>query len=468
MILLIVVSLMNTQLNFIRFVSKKESKYPNFCLDKVNILFVKMKNSILFSVLFLITFLSYGHTSNHIYKSKTVTPIVKSNQIFYGFSSEFLIKAVAKKDDNIHYNDLFQPDNRLKVSIHHNRTIGLGAQFVGVQIINVGKNKVKVELEYYVDLTCGERITRKIGFGGGLYIKPGDTLKPSGFFDTDNTSFDAGNSRSSSCMASPNKSKKIDDASYTCIEGVGFNIISVSEYDEKGVLIQSSSNTSSSNSSSSNNSNTNAENNNSTLCPYGNFSFTSQWVKENCATFFWLNQSPTLTANKDSSLTTNGDYPADFIIQYKTENSTIWNEMTVNGYGGNFTIDNLEPCENYQVRMQRNCGNGNKSLFTSTFLFTTLCHTPSFLKSANISNTSVKISYVRMQIDCGHHEEPIYVLEYKLGGSSAWNTKIFTADQEKILTNLKSGAQYQIRAKCQYSNGKYSPYSKVEIFQVMP
>lgn len=373
--------------------------------------------------------------------------------------------AFAQKD-NVHYTNLFQPDNRLKVSIHHNRTLGLGAQFVGVQVINVSNHKVKVELEYYVDLTCGERIIRKIGFGGGLFIQPGDTLKPAGFFDSDNTSFDAGNSRSSTCLASPNKSKKLDEGGYTCIDGVGFNILSVTEYDENNKPISSTNSTTTSSQGTTNSSSGSASG--TEQCPYGSFSFTSQFIKENCATFVWLNQAPTLTATNDGGVITHGDYPANFIIQYKKASDSDWKELTVSGYGGNFTLENLEPCEKYHVRMQRDCGEGKKSVFTSTLTFSTLCHAPTFRKYESTTNTSVKLTYTRMQMDCGDAEAPFYVIEYRLGDSSPWQTKIFAAAQEKLLTNLKPGGQYQIRAKCQYDNGKYSAYSKVEIIHVLP
>lgn len=135
--------------------------------------------------------------------------------------------------DNVHYTALYQPDTRIYVALHHNRTIGLGAQFFGVSIENKTADKLRIELEYTAHMTCGQVITRKIGFGDGLLIQPGTTIGAEGFWDTDNTSFDAGNSRNSECMKSPNKSKKIGENEYTAIERVSFRLIRITNVSEQ-------------------------------------------------------------------------------------------------------------------------------------------------------------------------------------------------------------------------------------------
>lgn len=135
--------------------------------------------------------------------------------------------------DNVHYTNLHQPDTRIYVALHHNRTIGLGAQFFGVSIENKTSDKLRVELEYTAHMTCGQDITRRIGFGDGLLIQPGARIGAEGFWDTDNTSFDAGNSRNSECMKSPNKSKKISENEYTAIERVSFRLIRITNVSEQ-------------------------------------------------------------------------------------------------------------------------------------------------------------------------------------------------------------------------------------------
>lgn len=135
--------------------------------------------------------------------------------------------------DNVHYTTLHQPDARIYVALHHNRTIGLGAQFFGVSIENKTSDKLRVELEYTAHMTCGQDITRRIGFGDGLLIQPGARIGAEGFWDTDNTSFDAGNSRNSECMKSPNKSKKIGENEYTAIERVSFRLIRITNVSEQ-------------------------------------------------------------------------------------------------------------------------------------------------------------------------------------------------------------------------------------------
>lgn len=137
------------------------------------------------------------------------------------------------QSDNVHHTNLRQADTRINITLHHNRTIGLGAQFYGVKITNNTNDILRVKLEFYCNMVCGERLSQHIGFGDGLEIKPGETIGGKGFWDTDNTSFDAGNRRSSSCLNGGNKSKKIGENEYTAIQNVGYSLISIENVSEK-------------------------------------------------------------------------------------------------------------------------------------------------------------------------------------------------------------------------------------------
>jgi len=154
--------------------------------------------------------------------------------IFIVFALSCMVLNTAQaQGDNVHYNNLLQSDTRIYVSLHHNRTIGLGAQYVGVKIKNNTGDILRVQLEFYSDMVCGERLNQRIGFGEGISIQPGETIGAKGFWDSDNTSFDAGNRRSSGCLNSSDKSKKIGENDYTAIQNVGYRLISIENISEK-------------------------------------------------------------------------------------------------------------------------------------------------------------------------------------------------------------------------------------------
>ncbi len=277
----------------------------------------------------------------------------------------FLVFNSNAQEDNIHYNDLFQPDERITVSLHHNRIIGLGSQYFGVGIQNNTTCKLRVELEYIATLTCGQVVTGKIGFGDGLTINAGEKLKPEGFWDTNNTTIDVGNSRNSDCLNSANRSKEVEGGGYTAIEQVSFNIIEIENLCEAGQTISSGSNTVSNNNSSSSNSNSTDGSSTSTndntsgvaeICPVQTYSLKN--ITSTTCEFIWLS-SATNSIAADGSLIQQGHYSDQFQFEYRRTDESNWSTVDVGGYQFNFVIQNLSPGTSYQSRLRRVCDEYN-------------------------------------------------------------------------------------------------------------
>src|SRR6478736_4467652 len=140
----------------------------------------------------------------------------------------FLATVGLAQNTNIHYRNLQQASPMIRVELHHNDNCALGAQFAGVTIQNLTGYKLRVELEYYCDMFCGERLSQKIGFGDGVVIMPNEHFGGEGFWETKNEAFDAGNRAGSAC-----KSVKIDEHKYSKIKTMGYRLINIENLTEK-------------------------------------------------------------------------------------------------------------------------------------------------------------------------------------------------------------------------------------------
>lgn len=134
----------------------------------------------------------------------------------------------AQNKDIVRYDQLLQHDNRIHVSLFHERTIGFAdVQYYGVLIKNLTGDELRVDLEYSLTFTCGATKTYRIGFGSGLTIKPYEKIGGEGFFETDNTTKDIGNESLSLCKGKPNPFNTLPDGKKTVIKSVSYRLISV-------------------------------------------------------------------------------------------------------------------------------------------------------------------------------------------------------------------------------------------------
>jgi len=380
------------------------------------------------------------------------------------------------QSDNIHYNDLTQPDSRIEVSFHHNRTISFGSQYIGVSIKNKTDHKLRVTLDFYVDLTCGEQLKQKIGFGNGIIVKPGEQTKPSGFMDANNTSIDAGNKRSSECLKSENKSIELADGGWTVIRSFGFTLIRIDELDENNsVIVQniinsnSLTSTSGSSTESHQNSEINSSNNSNTNCPTQSITMINN-PSVNCVQLRWTNQS-TISHNENSEeVNVNGAYPIEFILSYKRIEDIIWKEIQLNNYHLSYNLVGLDPCTKYEVKLQRRCAN-NKSAFSNPITFSTTCVKPSDFTITKITNSSANIGgiYLPSLNTCSlSSQKPIIIVEYKSTLDNTWQSLSCNLGQGCQITALMPDTNYKVRKRYKYMNNKYSEYSNEKTFKTLP
>lgn len=370
------------------------------------------------------------------------------------------------QSNNIHITNLTQPDSRIEVSMHHNRTIGIGAQYVGVSIKNKTDHKLRVVLEFYVDLTCGEQLKQKIGFGNGIIIKPGMQTNPSGFMDTDNTSIDAGNRRSSECLKSVNKSIKLPDGGSTVVSSVGFNLIRIDDLDAN----VSVSNQTNDNSIANSNSTSNSTSYSSSNCPPQSLDMVNV-PSDNCVQLRWINQS-TINYNENSEeLYISGNYPVDFILAYKRTEDINWKEINIQNYQFGYNLLGLEACTKYEVKLQRDCGSGERSIFSNTVTFSTACVSPKNITISNITSTSAKIggTYKPAMNNCSlNSQKPSIIVEYKSSLDSDWQSVICIFGQGCQLNILLPNTTYKVRKRYKYLNERYSEYSSEKTFKTLP
>lgn len=374
--------------------------------------------------------------------------------------------AVFSQKDNVIYDQLHQPDPRIEVKLYHNRTIGLGSQLVGVQVRNLTDKKINVQLEFYALLTCGQKVSSKIGYGTGVTIKPFDTLKAGGWFDSENTSFDAGNRRNSECMKSLNKSKQLPDGKYTAIDQVGFNILSITEFTSTGTSANGmSSNTGSASANSGGTQTINSSGNpKKKSCPTYGFKLSNKPTPSCVSLEWWSLSTKTNMISSDGTFSQSQEPEAkSFIIEYKKQNDLVWKNVTHNNSGRNIRLlDNLDACTNYEVRLTTVCDNGTTSNPTTIIAFKTDCSKPNPFTIENITSKSAQLKWgiqsSNARYPCPADNSRIKGIEYKSPNGS-WNETFCDSGSPCVLNALQSKTTYRVRARYKYPNNIYSEYT---------
>ena len=121
----------------------------------------------------------------------------------------------------------------------------------------------------------------------------------------------------------------------------------------------------------------------------------------------------------------------------------------------------LEPCTDYEFRVQSVCTNGATSDFSSTFTFSTdgcsnPCPTPSNISVQAVNNNSAQISWQ------GTPDAIAYRLNFRTG-SITWQSMVVT-ENPYTLSNLTSCLDYEIQMQtiCSNSFGDVSPIVSFE------
>lgn len=395
-----------------------------------------------------------------------------------------LIGSFASAQNSVVYDNLNQPDPRIRVVMRHHRTIGLGAQFVGVELENLTDEMLSVSLDYFAVMTCGETLHGKIGFGGALTLKPRQKTKAGGFWDTDNTSFDAGNRRSSACMASANKSVKLADGSYSAIASVGFELLGIKVLNsttqtgnKPGTTTGTGTGAGTGNGSGGQGGTGNPGGNRppaSGDCKASGFKL-SGTPSYSCAAIEWIYISnKTLTTKPDGSVVNNGDPDATgFIVEYKKESDLYWKTIKKAPALRNIVLmDHLSACTRYEVRLTTLCENGASSMPTNILTFSTDCPRPNSLKIENISSTTAEVNRGRTVVDSypcpsPNQKDRVQEIEYRTA-TGIWQSMDCNFGEICRLTLLSPGTSYKVRARYRFPSNIYSNYTNEVAFTTRP
>lgn len=187
-----------------------------------------------------------------------------------------------------------------------------------------------------------------------------------------------------------------------------------------------------------------------------------------CAEFIWLSQEINSVSSNDE-VTQRGNYPDKFILQYKRSSDLIWRELKLDGYALSYSISSLEPCTNYDVRLQRDCGDNRFSEFSKTINFTTSCPYPTATEVYNVTSNSAHIkARTSYSSHCSNENlDPTKIIEYKTTAMEDWLSIVCLPNQDCPLTNLKPSTTYLARVKFQYGD-KLSDATKIINFSTLP
>ncbi len=130
-------------------------------------------------------------------------------------------------------------------------------------------------------------------------------------------------------------------------------------------------------------------------------------------------------------------------IEYKTDSDPDWTEIS--NVTTPYTIEDLNPETNYEVRVQANCrGNIGVSNWSRAASFTTLpnCPAPTNL-SASVTSTSATVSWT------AGFEENVWNLRYRVVNTVVW-TDVNGVSNPYTIENLTAETAYevQVQSKC--------------------
>ncbi len=189
---------------------------------------------------------------------------------------------------------------------------------------------------------------------------------------------------------------------------------------------------------------------------------------DNCVSLRWISHAVIAFNDKTNEIKTE-NIPLNFILQYKRIEDIYWKDKKEYDYHLSYCLSGLDACTKYEVRIQRDCGNGNKSEFSKSIVFTTACVAPTKIRIINTTSTSVSIGGIyTAAINCNFKSQtPVSEVEYKTAGAS-WQVVICNFGQDCILHNLTPDTDYRIRKRYKYDNNKYSQYSQEIIVKTKP
>ncbi len=213
----------------------------------------------------------------------------------------------------------------------------------------------------------------------------------------------------------------------------------------------------------------NKSNNTNTSCPPQDLGLANN-PSMNCIQLRWFSQSTIQFNDKTNELKTT-NVPTDFILSYKKASDIYWKDIKLNGYHLSYYLPGLEPCNQYEVRLQRDCGNNSYSAWSNSLRFTTTCPIPSMVKASAITATSASIgSRFSPGINICAGTRPKYTLNIEYAAvNSNWQTVYANPGTGgSVLYNLTPNTAYRVRIRYDYENGNYSNYSNEILLKTRP
>jgi hypothetical protein len=181
-------------------------------------------------------------------------------------------------------------------------------------------------------------------------------------------------------------------------------------------------------------------------------------IGADCVPLTFLSEK-TIQFNSVTSDIRTDNSPDNFILSYRRTEDPLWTEKQVVNNHIKYTLAGLDPCTKYEIKIQRNCGNGARSKPTIPLIFSTACPGISQIQAVSITATDIKLRYF-LQINMSSCNikgiNRRIVVEYRSQGDSKWNTVEFPSNTPLILNMLKPKTLYSIRARVIYPNNKFS------------
>ncbi len=151
------------------------------------------------------------------------------------------------------------------------------------------------------------------------------------------------------------------------------------------------------------------------------------------------------------------------IRQYGGSWTTVYGSPTTGSW---ITATGLQPGTTYEWRVRANCGYGQYSYWITPITFTTLagsyCHTPYWLSTTSITQTSATLNW--SSVSGAYH----YSIQYRQLGSYSWiDVPGPITGTWYSLTGLHSATTYEWRIKSNCHYGGYSSWSSSKVFTTL-
>lgn len=174
-------------------------------------------------------------------------------------------------------------------------------------------------------------------------------------------------------------------------------------------------------------------------------------------------QTPGATSYSAATSWNTANYPTGTIytIEYKKNTAANWTVATTTA--SPFTINGLDACSEYLIRVKAICSNTSSSAYSNVFGVQTggcppVCATPFILTSVALDTTKGMVFWNTTAYPTG----TTFTLEYKAPTATTWTTKTVTASPD-TLTGLTACTEYQVRIKANCTAP--SAYSIVKTFK---